>query len=134
MDRNVALLRRAFEILQTGDLDACQELLTEDFIANLPGLPEPLPGRDAWRLGVQSMFVAFPDLGLTIEDIFGAGDRVAVRLRFHGTHQGPFQSIPPTGRAVTFTSVEIYRVAGELIAEEWVSPDLMGLMRQLTSD
>lgn len=132
-EKNVALLRRGFEKLQDGDVDAiAAELLTEDFIANLPGLPEPLHGREIWKLGVQAMRTGFPDLRIHVEDIFGAGDKVAVRLRFHGTHDGPFQDIPPTHRRVTFTSVEIYRVEGDRIAEEWVSPDMLGLMGQIT--
>jgi steroid delta-isomerase-like uncharacterized protein len=132
VDTNIALLRHAFDTLQRGDLDACVELLAEDFIANLPGLPEPLHGREVWRRGTQAMWESFPDLRLSIEDIFGAGDRVAVRLSFTGTHQAPFQGIPATGRPVRFGSVEIYRVDGDRIAEEWVSPDIMGLMRQLS--
>ncbi|MEJ3748425.1 ester cyclase [Actinomycetes bacterium KLBMP 9797] len=132
-ERNIALMREAFEILQRGDLDACAELLTEDFIINLPGLPEPLRGREIWKLGVQSMLDGFSDLRINIEDIFGAEDKVAVRVRFHGTHDGPFQGVPPTHRPVTFTSIEIYRLAGDKIAEEWVSPDMMGLMAQISA-
>lgn len=131
-EKNIALLREAFETLQCGDLDASAEFLTEDFIINLPGLSEPLHGREIWKMGVQSMLDGFPDLRIDIEDIFGADDKVAVRVRFHGTHDGPFQGVPPTHRPVSFTSIEIYRVAGDKIAEEWVAPDMMGLMRQIT--
>lgn len=131
-EKNIALMRAAFETLQRGDLDACTELLTANFIINLPGLPEPLYGRETWKLGVQSMFDGFPDLRVDIEDIFGADDKVAVRLRFHGTHDGPFQGVPPTHRPVSFTSIEIYRLEGDKIAEEWVSPDMTTLMRQIT--
>lgn len=131
-EKNIALMRRAFETLQRGDLDAAVELLTANFIANLPGLPEPLHGREVWRSGAQAMREAFPDLRIDIEDIFGAGDKVAVRVRFHGTHEGPFQGIPPTHRQVSFSSIEIYRLEGDKIAEEWVSPDMMGLMQQIS--
>jgi steroid delta-isomerase-like uncharacterized protein len=133
VDRNIELMRRAYDTLQQGDLDATGALLTEDFIANLPGLPDPVVGREIWRLGVQAMREGFPDLRTDIEDIFGVGDKVAVRLRFHGTHDGPFQGIPPTHRPVSFTSIEIYRVEGDKIAEEWVSPDMTGLMGQITA-
>jgi predicted ester cyclase len=74
---------------------------------------------------------AFPDLRAEIEDIFGVGDRVAVRLTFRGTHHGAFFGMPATGREVMFSSVEIYRVAGDQLAEEWVSPDVTSLMGQL---
>jgi steroid delta-isomerase-like uncharacterized protein len=131
MPDNVTVVRAAFETLQDGDLDTCAEHLTENFIVNLPGLPEPLHGREIWKLGVQAMRDGFPDLRITVEDIFGADDRVAVRLHFSGTHTGAFQGVPPTHRKVTFTSVDIYRVEGDKIAEEWVSPDMFGLMRQI---
>ncbi len=132
IEKNIALLRKAYKTLQSGNLDACVELLAVNFIANLPGLPEPLHGRDTWRLGTQAMLEGFPDLRVDIEDIFGAGDKVAVRVRMHGTHDGPFRGIPPTHRPVSLTSIEIYRMEGDLIAEEWVAPDIAGLMRQLS--
>jgi predicted ester cyclase len=133
IEKHVAVVRTAFAKLEQGDLDACAEQLTEDFIINLPGLPEPLHGRETWKFGVKAMLDGFPDLRTTIEDIFGAGDRVAVRLHFSGTHTGSFQGVPPTHRHVAFSSIDIYRVEGDKIAEEWVSPDMMGLMRQISA-
>ncbi|MFJ1744926.1 ester cyclase [Streptomyces sp. NPDC088116] len=46
-------------------------------------------------------------------------------------------SIPPqefeaTGRQVSYRSVEVYRLEGDRIAEEWVAPDILGLMRQIS--
>jgi steroid delta-isomerase-like uncharacterized protein len=133
VEKNVTVVRTAFATLQDGDLDACAAQLTEDFIVNLPGLPGPLHGREIWRSGVQAMRDGFPDLRIAIEDVFGAGDRVAVRLRFSGTHTGTFQDVPATHRPVTFTSIDIYRVDGARIAEEWVSPDMAGLIQQIAA-
>ena len=129
----VELLRRSFDALNRGDLEACVELVAPDFIANIPGLPEPQRGREAWKQNFVMFREAFPDLDATIEDIFGSGDRVAVRLTFRGTHTGAFLGIEPSGRAVAFASVELYRVDGEHIAEEWVSPDIGSLMAQITA-
>jgi predicted ester cyclase len=56
-----------------------------------------------------------------------------VRLTFQGTHRGSFFGIEPTGRRVRFTSVELYRVDGDRIAEEWVSSDVTTLMGQLNA-
>ncbi|WP_277914779.1 ester cyclase [Streptomyces sp. Root431] len=38
----------------------------------------------------------FPDLRIDVEDMFGAGDKVAVRVRFRGTHRGAFQGVAAT--------------------------------------
>jgi len=127
----VELVRRSFETFNRGDIDACVDLLTPDFVANIAGAPGPSVGRDPWKQNALMFRAAFPDLRAEIEDIFGAGDRVAVRLTFRGTHRGAFFGMPTTGREVVFSSVEIYRVAGDHVAEEWVSLDVTSLMRQL---
>jgi steroid delta-isomerase-like uncharacterized protein len=127
----VELVRRSFEVFNRGDIDACVDLMTPDFVANVAGAPGPTVGRDAWKQNALMFREAFPDLRAEIEDIFGAGDRVAVRLTFRGTHRGAFLGMPATGREVVFSSVEIYRVAGDQFAEEWVSPDITSLMGQL---
>ncbi len=41
--------------------------------------------------------------------------------------------IPPTQRKVAFRSLELYRIEDGKVAEEWVAPDTMDLMRQLTA-
>ncbi|MQS36471.1 ester cyclase [Streptomyces katsurahamanus] len=131
-ETNMALLRTAYQNLRNRDLDACVELLTENFIANLPGAPGPLHGREIWKQGTQTMLEGFPDLQITVEDMFGAGDKVAVRVHFRGTHQGTFQGVAATHRPVSFRSVELYRLEGDRIAEEWVAPDMITLMRQIS--
>jgi predicted ester cyclase len=74
---------------------------------------------------------AFPDLRLTVEDIFCEGDMVAARVAFRGTHRGEFQGIPPTGKEVAFSSIEIDRMVDGKVAEHWFEMDLLGLMGQL---
>jgi predicted ester cyclase len=59
------------------------------------------------------------------------GDKVAVRQTCRGTHTSHFLQIPPTGKQVTFTSIEIYRVSGGKLAEEWVELDMLGLLQQI---
>ncbi len=127
----VELVRQSFELFNRGDIDACVYLLTPDFVANVAGAPGPSVGRDPWKQNALMFRAAFPDLRAEIEDIFGAEDRVAVRLTFRGTHRGAFFGMPATGREVVFSSLEIYRVAGDQLAEEWVSPDVTSLMGQL---
>ncbi|MEV2197811.1 ester cyclase [Streptomyces phaeochromogenes] len=131
-EKNLALLRTAYKTLERGELDACVEMLTENFIANVPGLPDPLHGPEIWRLGAQAMWDGFPDLQISVEDMFGADDKVAVRVHFRGTHRGTFQGIPATDRQVNFRSIELYRVEGDKIAEEWVAPDMISLMQQIS--
>jgi predicted ester cyclase len=95
-----------------------------------PGCPRPLDS-EAWSQFTVAFAEAFLDLRLTAEDIFSAGEMVASRVAFHGTHRGEFQGIPPTDKEVAFTSMEFNRVVGGKVEAHWVELDLLGLMRQL---
>ena len=65
----------------------------------------------------------------TLEPPVGEGDMVAVRHIWRGTHEG----IPPTGRQVTSTGADIYRIVDGKIVEEWSEFDELGLLRQVGS-
>jgi steroid delta-isomerase-like uncharacterized protein len=129
---NAELVRAGFQAFNAGDTDGCLALAAPDLISNLAELPEPQHGRDAWRQGFEMIRRAFPDLQAHIEDIVAAKDKVAVRLRFRGTHSGEFLGIPATGRTVEYVSHEFYRIADGLIAEEWICSDTATLLRQLS--
>jgi steroid delta-isomerase-like uncharacterized protein len=130
-EANAALLRAAFTAFNAHDLDACLPLLAPNIVINLAELPTPLHGRDTWLAVTQLMKTAFPDLRAHIDDIVAANDRVALRLSFTGTHTGPFQGYPPTGRPVRYVSHEFYRITDDLIAEEWICSDTASLFAQL---
>ncbi len=129
---NAELIRAGFAALSAGDVDGCLALAAPDLIINLAELPEPQHGRETWRQGFEMMRRAFPDLQEHIEDIVAAGDKVAVRLRFRGTHSGEFLGYPATGRTVEYVSHEFYRIADGRIAEEWICSDMATLMGQLS--
>jgi len=129
---NVELVRAGFQAFNAGDVDGCMALTAPDLISNLAEMPEPQRGRDAWRQGLEMMKRAFPDLQAHIEDIFGAQDKVAVRLRFRGTHSGEFLGFSATGHTIDYVSHEFYRIADGLIAEEWICSDMATLLSQLS--
>jgi steroid delta-isomerase-like uncharacterized protein len=129
---NAELVRAGFQAFNAGDTGGCLALAAPDLIINLAELPEPQHGRDAWRQGFEMMRRAFPDLQAHIEDIVAAEDKVAVRLRFRGTHRGEFLGLPATGRTIEYVSHEFYRIADGLIAEEWICSDTATLLRQLS--
>jgi steroid delta-isomerase-like uncharacterized protein len=118
--------------VNTKNFSVRDEVLASDFVAHFPS-HAPIHGIDGFRQFTSAFFTAFPDLTTTIEDLMAEGDKVAVRQTWRGTHASNFLHIPPTGKQVTFTSIEIYRVSGGKLAEEWVELDMHGLLQQLGS-
>ncbi len=131
-EANIALIRDTVEAFNIGDIETCMTRLTPDFVINLAELPEPMHGRETWRQGVEVMKRAFPDIAAHIEEVLAAHDKVALRLRFRGTHSGEFMGFPATGRTIEYVSHEFYRIADGLIAEEWICSDMATLFRQLS--
>lgn len=74
---------------------------------------------------------AYPDLRVTVEDLFGEQDRLVARNTVTGTHQGEYLGVAPTGRSVTYTEMFIVGFAGGRIAETWGVVDLLSQMKQL---
>jgi len=131
-EANAALVRESVEALNAGDTNKLLAVIAPDIVIHYAEMPEPLRGRETWQYGFELMRRAFPDLEAQIDDIVAADDKVALRLRLRGTHQGEFQGIPATGRSIDYVSHEFYRVEDDLIAEEWICSDMASLFRQLT--
>jgi len=74
---------------------------------------------------------AFEHLNVTVVDMIAQGDEVACRFSARGVHKGEFMGLPPTGREITMTGIEIFRIKDGRIAEIWGEANLMGLMMQL---
>ena len=74
---------------------------------------------------------AFPDSYFTVEDMIAEGEKVATRKTFHGTHQGEFMGIPPTGQQVSMGLIDIVRIADGRVVEHWSMGDNLGMMQQL---
>lgn len=128
--QNKALLRRLFEEGMNGrNLRVFDELIAPGYVNH--DFPQTAPGNEGFKQVVDQFFHAFPDLHVTLDEVFAEGDRVGSRGHFTGTHRGDFQGIPPTGRSVKVAFIDVWRVEGGRFVENWVQMDRLGLMQQL---
>ncbi|GAC1360591.1 MAG: ester cyclase [Ktedonobacteraceae bacterium] len=129
-EENKALTRRFYEeVFNKKNLAACDEFIDPNGIDH--GLPPGLTGIEGTKQFISMYLAAFPDLQMTIEDLVAEGDRVALRWTCRGTHRGELMGIPPTGRQVTVTGIEINRFAGGKSIEHWLNNDTFGMLQQL---
>lgn len=128
---NKALVRRWYdEVLNKKNSAAISEFCAPNLVDH--SLPPGLPGGIEGTKQFIGMYVtAFPDLHLTVEDMITEGDKVASRLSISGTQQGAFMGIPPTGKHMTSTGIDIIRIADGKFVEHWLEADNLGLLQQL---
>jgi steroid delta-isomerase-like uncharacterized protein len=127
---NKALVRRFYEEIDRGNLEAMDELVAEDYIDHSPP-PFPVgPGREGLKESFKLFWDATPGRHV-IEDQIAEGDRVVTRLTAYGKHEGDLPGAPRTGNEMQMTAVAIHRIAEGKLAEKWSNKDELSLLQQL---
>jgi steroid delta-isomerase-like uncharacterized protein len=130
-DDNRAVARRfGEEVWGQGDMEAADAVLADDFVEHHPAPGQP-PGREGHKQVVELWRTAFPDLTLTVDDLFADGAKVALRWTARGTHRGALMGLPPTGRQVTLTGIDVLRIVDGRIAERWGEFNGIEMLQQL---
>ena len=111
---NKAIVQRYWEELwNTGNLASIEEIFAPDYVVRIA---------ERTKRNVSLWRTAFPDLHFTIEDILAEGDKVVVRWTVRGTNRGNIEiesgeTLPPTGKHVSFAGMDLYHCRGGKIAE-----------------
>lgn len=108
--------------------DGIDHLFSPSFRHNFP--PPARPGLAGFKDMGRMMNAAFPDVVVTEEDLIVTAERVVERSSARGTHRGDFMGNPPTGKAIGWTEIHIYRMSEGKIAEHWVEFALHQLLMQ----
>jgi steroid delta-isomerase-like uncharacterized protein len=134
-ENNKALVRRFYEeVYNKQNLAIIDELIATNFMSHTLD-PGGVPTREGYKQFITGFLNAFPDVRVSVEDVIAEGDKVVARWVVRGTHKGEFRgptgSIPPTGKQVTVTSIDIFRIADGKFIERWPERDRLGLLQQL---
>jgi steroid delta-isomerase-like uncharacterized protein len=128
-EENKELVRRGFQALNERNWTAFDALCAPDFVLHNGSMT--IQGYEPYKQFLSMYFAAFPDMHLGIEDIIAEGDRVVVRLTYHGTYQAELMGIAATGKQISATGINIFRLANGKAVEQWANGDDLGLLQQL---
>ena len=129
---NKELMARYFkEAWNEGKLDILDELIAPGYVNHNPAFPDLPNGPEGVKPIMAGFRASFPDLRFVIEDQIEEGDRVVTRFTLRGTQTGDFMGIPPTGRRVELSGIQIERIVDGKIVEHWRISDDLGMLTQL---
>lgn len=117
------------EVLTRWDLELVDGLIAGDFTGHC--YPEEVRGPEGVKGQAATLRNAFPDLDVTVEHRLHSGAYDATHWVAHGTHEGEFHGIPPTGKRGEWTGIGIHRDADGQLVEAWEPRDQLGLLTQL---
>ena len=73
----------------------------------------------------------FPSYEIFADEMTAEGNRVVVRARIKGRHEGELNGIPPTYKNIEFPFSIGYEIENNKIVSHWLIADQMLLMEQL---
>lgn len=96
-------------------------------------------GRGELKSFVLSLLAMFPDLSVSVDDVYWMGSDVdgylvSVRWSAIGTHRGNGVYGPATGRRVAIWGIAQHRIVGERIIQEWFLFNEFELLQQILRD
>ena len=109
----------------------------QEYFNALSGKPKPLSLLEKYISDPEFMDhilvyeKTFPHYEVLADDFICEDDKVVVRARVKGTHQGDLMGIPPTGKSIDLPFSAIYQIKDKKIAKGWLFVDRMELMEQL---
>ncbi len=126
-----AVVRRNTEQVQgQGDFALFEELFDDDFVDHTPQ-PGTTPDKAGVRVLYNRLREAFPDFRPEIHWQTVEGDIVTTFKTYHGTHQGDFLGIAPSGKTIQFETVDAMRVRDGKITDHWGVANLYSVLQQL---
>src|SRR3954469_4105951 len=125
-----AMLEQIFEeIINKGNLDAVDDLFTEDYVDHGP--MGDLYGRDAFKATVAQWRAAVPDVHCTVETVVTDGETAGWLVRTTGTHTGDGLGFPATGKSFETVSANIGRLRDGKAVEHWAEQGMFPFLVQV---
>lgn len=114
------------------DLDAIDELMTEDYVITSGG--QTIRGREAFKAWVKAFQGLLLEARTDNQEVFAnpAGDRVVSRWLCSGKNNGML-GLPADGRPISFSGIAIWTVRAGRLAECWVERSAWELYQELTA-
>lgn len=120
----------AFGEADAAELDA---LIHPDIVNHaLPTGADLRVGRENFKRLATMVRSAAPDQRFDVEDVIAQGDKVAIRCRWTGTHQGPFRGVGPDRQGpFSVEHIHIFAITDGLVRAHWAVRDDLGMLEQL---
>ena len=128
IEENKTLATRFYEeILNGRKMDAADEILSPQYVDHSAAAP----GLENFKTYLGMITSVFPDINVTVEDMFADDHKVAVRLTIRGTQADSFRGFPATGGQATWSGMDIIHVSNGKIVERWSERDFLHMLVQL---
>ena len=131
-EANKAVVRRAFQALEQGDVKTLNEVYDPKGAVHSPrGKTTVQGGPFADLKSTCPMCASLGNRKITVDLLVSEGDLVAVRSTWNGKYSGMIRGMAVPEKDVSIVYTNIYRIADGKIVENWYQSDNLSLAEQL---
>lgn len=102
------------------------EIISDDYTGS-----NGLKGVDNFKVPINGLIKAFPDLKYNIEEVIAEDNKVVVKWQLTGTHQDTFQNIEKTGKAISNNGMAIHYLKDNKLVNAYVHTDRFNFLQDL---
>ena len=131
---NKTTFRQLTEAMNTGDRDLMSKAIDAAYAPDAlihTAMPVQATGSQAIKEVFGTLYRAFPDLHIAVDDLIEEGDKMVARNTVTGTHRGEYMGVPPTGKLIKYNEIFVLRFVNGRIAETGGIVDVLSQMKQL---
>jgi predicted ester cyclase len=131
-----AVALESFRLIETGDAELAQHIISPDFInQEAEDDPEDVERQQHGPAGFLAtsrwLRDAFSNLRFELQETLAEGSTVMAAAVMTGQHTGLFNGIAPTGRPISHKQVHIFTITDGQITRHRAVRDDLGLLLQL---
>jgi len=129
LEAHKALVRRWIDAWIAMDLDVLDEIFARDYVVN-----ETLIGVDGVKQAVQFLHTVLSGISAELHEFVAEGDKVVIRWTIRGRHAGNFMGIPPTGKELELTGINIYQIVDHKIIANHEQTNISEVFQKLQAN
>lgn len=133
LEQNKAIVLEFYKAVNQENFEQAKKMLSPNMVAQLMS-GAVIRGGDNFVEHLQMARSTFPDVCYTIEDVIAEDYKVVSHGTFTGTHHREFLGIPPTGKQVKFSIVQVDQLADGKIVEHRTIGDSLTMLQQLRGE
>jgi predicted ester cyclase len=125
----INVLHAFYGVFSKRDYSVVDHVLAPDW-QDIPLAPGQKDGPEGYNELVHGFTQLFPDVSITIHEIFGTHERAAVRAEISFTHSSEFMGIAPTNQKMKIALHEFHHLKDGKVAKTWHLEDWLSMLLQ----
>ena len=126
LEANKALIRKWIDAWTANNLEALDGIFAPEYSVN-----ETLIGVEGVKQAVQFLHAVLSDISAELHEIVAEEDKVVIRWTIRGRHTGNFMGIPPTGKALELTGINLYQIVDGKIHVNHEQTNIADILQKL---